>query len=120
MAPSPPAEVLAAAIRRTDLDEAAALLDAPTILTRTFGQHVRRVGAEEAIDALHGAGFRSATRYGIRCLTDFIVDDDRKHQPDFYAALETLELTLCDREPYVRTARMWQLVARRSAETAHA
>ena len=114
MAPNPPAEVLAAAIRRTDLAEAAELVDAPTILTETFGQHVRRVGADEAADALRAAGFPAVTRYGIRCITDFIADDDRKHQPEFYADLEALELTLCDQEPYVRTARIWQLVARRS------
>lgn len=40
--------------------------------------------------------------------------DARKHDPAFHADLERLELALCDREPYVRTARMWQVVARRS------
>ena len=114
MAPNPPAEVLAAAVRRTDLVEAAELVDAPTIRTKTFGQSVRRVGADEAIDALRAAGFPAVARYGIRCVTDFIADDDRKHEPAFYDDLEALELTLCDREPFVRTARMWQLVARGS------
>jgi len=113
MAPNPPAEVLAAAIRRTDLHEAAELVDAQTIRTKTFNEHVRRVSTEEATDALGDAGFPDVTRYGIRCVTDYIADDDRKHEPDFYADLEALELTLCDREPYVRTARIWQLVARR-------
>ena len=114
MAPNPPAELLSAAIRRADLDEATDLLDAPTIRTKTFGQEVRRVGADEAIDALGDVGFPAVTRYGIRCLTDYISDDARKHEPAFYAQLETLELALCDREPYVRTARIWQLVARRT------
>ncbi|KQR17298.1 methyltransferase domain-containing protein [Cellulomonas sp. Leaf334] len=113
MAPNPPAELLTAAIRRADLGEATDLLDAPTIRTQTFGQEVRRVGADEAIDALADVGFSTVTRYGIRCVTDYVTDDGRKHEPDFYAQLETLELALCDREPYVRTARIWQLVARR-------
>ncbi|WP_456786034.1 class I SAM-dependent methyltransferase [Cellulomonas sp. P5_C5] len=113
MAPNPPAEVLAAVIRRADLQEAAHLVDAPTIRTATFDQDVRRVGADEVVVALQDVGFSSLTRYGIRCVTDYIADDDRKSDPDFYAELEALELTLCDREPFVRTARMWQLVARR-------
>ncbi len=113
MAPNPPAEVLAAAIRRADLDEATDLLDAPTIRTKTFGQEVRRVGVDEAIDALRDVGFSSVTRYGIRCVTDYISDDARKHEPAFYGRLEALELALCDLEPYVRTARIWQLAARR-------
>lgn len=114
MAPNPPAELVTAAIRRADLSEATDLLDAPTIRTQTFDQEVRRVGADEAMDALEGVGFSTVTRYGIRCITDYITDDGRKHEPAFYAQLETLELTLCDREPYVRTARIWQLVARRA------
>ncbi|MEN0128899.1 MAG: methyltransferase domain-containing protein [Brevundimonas sp.] len=115
MAPSPPAELLAAAIRRADLAEADALLDATTIRTQTFDHEVRRVSAEEAIDALSSAGFTDATRYGIRCVTDYIADDDRKSDPGFYAELEALELRLCDREPFLRTARIWQVVARRHA-----
>lgn len=53
-------------------------------------------------------------RFGIRCVTDYIADDARKHDPDFYADLEQLELALCDREPFLRTARMWQLIGRRT------
>jgi S-adenosylmethionine-dependent methyltransferase len=113
MAPNPPAELLAAAIRRADLAEASALLDAPMIRSQTFGHDVRRVGADEAIDALASVGFTDATRYGIRCVTDFVLDDERKSEPEFYAALESLELALCDREPFIRTARIWQVVARR-------
>jgi S-adenosylmethionine-dependent methyltransferase len=84
------------------------------IRTETFGQDVRRVGTDESIGALEDVGCSTVTRYGIRCLTDDSSDDARKHGPAFYARLEALELALCDREPYVRTARIWQLVARRT------
>ncbi|ROS23929.1 methyltransferase domain-containing protein [Cellulomonas sp. PhB150] len=113
MAPNPTAEVLVAAIRRADLAEATALLDAPTIRTVTFEHDVRRVEADEAIAALAGAGFGAVTQYGVRCVTDYLTDDERKGDPAFYAELEALELVLCDREPYLRTARMWQVVATR-------
>lgn len=113
IAPNPAAEVLTAAVRRADLREATDLLTATTLWTQTFEHHVRRVEPEEAAAALRTRGFTEQTRYGIRCVTDLITDDERKHDPGFYAELEALELALCDREPFVRTARMWQLVARR-------
>ena len=113
MAPNPAAEVLTAAIRRAALAEATALLDAPTIRTVTFEHDVRRVEADEAIGALAAAGLGDVTRYGVRCVTDYLADDERKGEPAFFAELEALELALCDREPYVRTARMWQVVATR-------
>lgn len=124
MSPNPASEVLAAVIRRGDIREATELLTAETARTQTFDHDVRRVSAEEAETALRGCGFANVTRYGIRCVTDYIVDDARKHEADFYADLERFELELCDREPFIRTARLWQLVARRSdvsaaAEPAH-
>jgi S-adenosylmethionine-dependent methyltransferase len=49
---------------------------------------------------------------GIRTVQDHIVDDARKHEPEFYAALEALELALTDRHPYPHTARILHLLAR--------
>jgi S-adenosylmethionine-dependent methyltransferase len=43
---------------------------------------------------------------------DLIADDERKADPDFFERLLELELLLCEREPYWRTARFWQLTAR--------
>jgi len=115
MAPNPDAEVLAAVSRRHDVVEAFGLLDAPTARTVTFDHDVRRVSREEALAALAAQGFSEVTSYGLRSVCDFIADDERKHDPAYYADLERLELALCDREPFVRTARLWQLVGRRAA-----
>jgi S-adenosylmethionine-dependent methyltransferase len=112
MAPNPASDVLTAAIRREDLAEATAMLTAATTTTHTFDHAVRRVGPEEVMTALEALGMTRIERFGVRCVTDYIADDERKHDPDFYAALEQLELRLCDSEPYLRTARLWQLVAR--------
>ena len=114
MAPNPASEVLTAVIRRQDLAEATALLTATSAYTVTFEHDVRRVTPEEATEALAGNGFDVVARYGLRSVTDFVTDDARKSEPAFYADLEALELALCDREPFVRTARLWQLVARRA------
>lgn len=113
MAPNPPSDVLTAAIRREDLQEATNMLTAVATRTETFDHDVRRVSAEEVETVLGSLGFSALQRFGIRCVTDYITDDARKHDPDFYAALEQLELRLCDQEPYLRTARLWQLIAQR-------
>jgi S-adenosylmethionine-dependent methyltransferase len=111
---NPPSDVLTAAVRRADLDEVEHLLTAQLARTQTFGHDVRRVFPAEVEAALVDSGFRVVNRYGIRVLTDYITDDARKQEPDFFRRLERLELALCDQEPYLRTARLWQLVAARS------
>ena len=50
-------------------------------------------------------------RLRVRCVTDYLINDARKHDPDSSAALEQLGLRLCDQEPYLRTPRLWQLIA---------
>ena len=46
-------------------------------------------------------------------MCDYIVDDERKDDPAFFAELERLELAMADRMPYLLTARFFHLVARR-------
>jgi len=113
LAPNPASDVLVAAVRKADVAEALALLSAPMVRTATFDRDVPRIEPEEAALALTAAGLQVVARFGIRCVTDYIADDARKHDPRFYADLEELELAVCDREPFLRTARMWQLIARR-------
>lgn len=115
MAVNPPSDVLTAAIREADLSQATQMLTASTTQARTFGHEVRRVPPGEVEAALNAFGFRVLGRYGIRVVVDYIADDARKHDAEFYRELEQLELALCDQEPYLRTARLWQLVARRDA-----
>jgi len=114
MAPNPAMDVLAAAVRRTDPEAALAVLDAPTIDSVTLGHPMRRVEASTAEAALQAAGCTVEHRFGIRCAMDLIADDELKHDPSFYQRLLELELALCDREPYWRTARFWQLIGQRN------
>ncbi|WP_040338704.1 class I SAM-dependent methyltransferase [Candidatus Blastococcus massiliensis] len=112
MAPNPAMDVLAAAVRRLDPGRARAVLDSPTVHGETFDHEMRRLEAAEVEQALAGAGCTVERRFGIRCLMDLIADDERKAEPEFYEQLLELELLLCEREPYWRTARFWQLTAR--------
>ncbi len=113
MAPNPAMDVLSAAVRRLDPVRARAVLDSPTVHGETFDHPMRRLEADEVEGPLAAAGCTVEHRFGIRCLMDLIADDERKSEPDFYARLLELELLLCEREPYRRTARFWQLTARR-------
>ncbi len=113
MAPNPAMDVLSAAVRRLDPVRARDVLDSPTVHGETFDHAMRRLEAAEVEQALAEAGCPVEHRFGIRCAIDLIANDARKAEPHFYQQLLDLELLLCEREPYWRTARFWQLTARR-------
>ena len=104
------AHPLSLAVR--SLDPAAALeaLDEQTVRGVTFGAELTLFTAEEITALMAEAGCREIEHCGIRCVNDHIVDDARKHDPEFYAALERLELALTDRHPYPHTAKIFQLL----------
>jgi S-adenosylmethionine-dependent methyltransferase len=112
MAPNPAMDVLAPAIRRMDPARARAVLDSPTVHGETFDREMRRLEGADVERALGDAGCTVERRFGIRCLMDLVADDGIKSEPAFYDQLLELELLLCEREPYWRTARFWQLAAR--------
>jgi len=111
---NPASEVMLSLVRRHDPAAALAALDAATAHSVTFGAEVQLVSAEQAMTALRDNGFAGARRFGIRCLSDYLTDDESKHDPEVYGRLEALELAVHDREPFVGLARMWQVVATRS------
>ncbi len=110
---NPASEVMLAMVRDGDPSRALAVLDAPTARSVAFGEQVRQISVEQVSEVLRDNGFDSVRRFGIRCVSDYLTDDERKSDPEVYAALEALELTLHDREPFVGLARMWQVVATR-------
>lgn len=111
LSPNPAMDVLAMAVRRCNPAEATALLDAETVRSVTFEQDMSRVAAADVVPVLAASGCDVIRRFGIRCVTDLIADDERKRDPAFFAELERLELALCEREPFVHVARYWQLLA---------
>ncbi|PPK94171.1 S-adenosylmethionine-dependent methyltransferase [Kineococcus xinjiangensis] len=113
LASNPAGDVMAAVVRRHDLPGALHLLDASAAHDPVLDREVQRVSPELAEAALVEARCSVDFRFGIRCFTDLVDDDRRKAEPGFYADLERLELAACDREPYLRTARSWQIVGRR-------
>jgi S-adenosylmethionine-dependent methyltransferase len=105
------ANPLALAVR--SLDPAAALdaLGRREAHGETFDAELTLYTAEEITTLLAEAGCADIEHCGIRNVQDHIVDDARKHDPDFYAALEALELAMTNRHPYPHTAKIFQLLA---------
>lgn len=101
-------------------DPVAALqsLDAHTALAATFDTHVSRFSADDVIPWLGDEGLHVVGHYGIRSVSDYIADNDLKHDPDFFGQLLSLELALADRMPYPQFARFFHLVAKFDPDTA--
>jgi S-adenosylmethionine-dependent methyltransferase len=66
----------------------------------------------EIVASLAQLGVDEVVRYGVRCVSDLVSDEDAEN-PAFMADLEQLELALSDRMPYLLTARFYHLIARR-------
>lgn len=101
---------LVTAVRSSDLAGALASLDSSVTHTSTFDTEIRLFTYAEIVDLLPGC--RVLGHYGIRSVCDYITDDALKERS--YAELEALELALTDREPYVHTARLFQVIAQPS------
>ena len=66
----------------------------------------------EVVATLATLGVDEVVRYGVRCVSDLVPDEDTE-DPRFLADLERLELALSDRMPHLLTARFYHLIARR-------
>jgi S-adenosylmethionine-dependent methyltransferase len=65
----------------------------------------------EIVATLAMLGVDEVVRYGVRCVSDLVSDEDAE-DPAFVADLEQLELALSDRMPHLLTARFYHLIAR--------
>jgi S-adenosylmethionine-dependent methyltransferase len=113
LAPNADSDVLRTAIRRQDPRRALRELDSELSYVDLLDMELPACTAAETIGHLAELGFGLVTRYGVRCVCDYLTDEERKHDPAFYAELERLELALSDRMPYLLTARFFHLVAQR-------
>lgn len=115
MAPNPAARVVGRLVREGP-EAALAELERDDMESATFATTARTVTREEVEQQLGAAGLEVVGRYAARVAGDYVADNDLKAQPDFYAALERLELALCDQEPFIALGAMWQLVAVRPGD----
>lgn len=103
-----------AALQQGDLAAAISRLEATTS-AGLFGVEVHAYAAEEMIQPLQKAGCMVMGSYGVRCICDYIANNDLKTDPASFAQLEQLEYALSDRYPYYLLARFFQIIARKVA-----
>ncbi|GHB57585.1 tRNA 5-carboxymethoxyuridine methyltransferase [Streptomyces cirratus] len=98
-----------------EMNPAAALASFGTDRSRTamFDSALTLHAADEIVPVLRSLDCHDVRHYGIRSFCDYITDDARKYDPAFYAELERLELAATARPPYMHTARLFQLTARK-------
>jgi S-adenosylmethionine-dependent methyltransferase len=102
-----------AALQQHDFVAAASQLDATSSFAQVFNLSVRAYAGEDIIPLLQEAGCTLLGHYGVRCVNDYIANNDLKADPTFFAQLEQLELAMTDKYPYYLLARFFQLVARK-------
>lgn len=104
---------LRTAIRGLDPRRALDELDSDVSYAPLLGLELPVCRAAEILGNLVELGVDLVIRYGIRCVSDFMLDNDISSDPEFVAELERLELAMSDRMPYLLTARFFHLIARR-------
>ena len=111
LAPNADSDPLRTAVRRLDPRRAVHELDSDMSYVDLIDAELPACTAAETIGQLTELGAGLIVRYGVRCVCDYIADEEIKHDPAFFAELERLELAMSDRMPYLLTARFFHLIA---------
>jgi len=101
------------ALQVSDLDAAIENLDIKSIRAVVFDTDMRVYTGDEMKQILERTGYTVHAEYGVRCICDYIPDNDIKSNPDFFAKLEKLEIEMANKYPYYLLARNFQLIAGR-------
>lgn len=86
-------------------------LQKTVIQSQVFQQPMHLYTPDELIELLQQLQFTRIQPYGIRCVFDYIQDNDTKAEPHFFAKLEQLEHRLSGTYPYYLLARYFHLIA---------
>jgi S-adenosylmethionine-dependent methyltransferase len=106
-------ELYRLALHQLDLDGAFGTLDAQMLRTTVFNTDVHALTVDDMREPLHTAGCAIEGDYGIRCVCDYIQNNEIKSDSVFFAKLEKLEYELSSRAPYKNVARFFQVVAKK-------
>ncbi|MBE2236553.1 MAG: methyltransferase domain-containing protein [Caldilineaceae bacterium] len=113
LVPNPASEALRQALQQHDLCAARASLDAATHRTILFDADIHLVERPALWNMLAAANLTPIDYYGVRCVNDYLHDDERKFSEEGFVQLMALELAMGQRSPYRDIARLWQIVARK-------
>jgi S-adenosylmethionine-dependent methyltransferase len=111
--PNPCSETYRHALLQLDLKAALDSLDQTAVNTALFGVEMHLFTREQLVEMLFSANFQLVADYGIRCVTDYIQNNEIKAQAEFYEQLVTLERALGERLPYKYLARFFHVLAQK-------
>ena len=89
-------------------------LAAKTYTSVVFNTSIKLYSADDIIELLRAEGFSVLGQYGVRCVSDYIPDNEIKEDPAFFAQLERLEKAMSGQFPYYLLARFFQIIARKT------
>ncbi|MGI8586848.1 MAG: class I SAM-dependent methyltransferase [Chloroflexia bacterium] len=92
-------------------------LDTETVFSSVFNLPVRAYAAAELSQALQEVGCTLLAQYGVRCVCDYIPNNDLKNEAAFFTELERLEYAMSKKYPYYLLARIFQLIGRKRSKS---
>ena len=92
---------------------AADKIDIDEYISATFKEPIHLYTADELLSYFQDFDLAVEGQFGIRCVNDYISDDNIKEDPTFFSDLEQLETELGKKYPYNLLARFFQLVIRK-------
>lgn len=107
-------EAYRAILQRLDPQAAQEKLQERVVQSQVFQQPMQLYTAFEMIAMLQDLRFIDIQQYGIRCVFDYIPDNDIKAESHFFAQIEQLEHLLSATYPYYLLARYIHLLAEKS------
>jgi S-adenosylmethionine-dependent methyltransferase len=110
---NPHSEVYRQAIFLNDLTKARNAIGQEGAQHPWFDKPERRHDPEDLINYLDTLGCTLLGHYGLRCIVDYLTDNEAKYDPKFFTELEKLEHDLTDRYPYYYLARMFHIIVRK-------
>ena len=106
-------EVLREAIHQTDPKAAIERIDNNQYTSATFKASRLLYSPEEMLSFFKGIDLNIEDQFGIRCVNDYISDNELKEDPAFFDDLLQLELILGNRYPYNLLGRFFHIILRK-------
>jgi S-adenosylmethionine-dependent methyltransferase len=101
------------AIQENNLSDAYKALDSNVIMSKVFDTPMKAYSAKDFSIPLQESGYEIIGEYGIRCINDYIANNESKSDPKIYEEIEKLEYSMSDKYPYYLLARSFHIVAKK-------
>ena len=79
-----------------------------------FNTDIISYSADEICEMMRNVGLVPEKDYGIRCITDYWGDNEKKSDPAIFEQIERFEFAVTELHPYKLLARFFQVVARKA------